>query len=248
MGLTRRNVFVLGGAALGYGAFAGGYRLWPGTPLAFEAVAEPAGFRRIAGQGVSLANAGLVGVGQGVHAAVPTGQGLCRVAFNGAKSGQGALAIASFSDFFCPYCRVLDMQLHDIVKDMPQVSTIWHQVPLLGRASQLAARGALAAMDQGAFEAYQARLTRTSFVPTPAYLRAFADETGLNTERFMAALNTQKTQDQLARSAGAFRAFGFVGTPGLVVGRTLVAGVISPRDLRKLIEQELSEGPPPGCA
>ena len=248
MALTRRNLIVLGGAALGYGALAGGYRLWPGTSLAFEPVAEPAGFRRIAGQGVSLANAGLVGIDQGTRAPVPTGQGLCNVAFGGAQSGQGALAIASFSDFFCPYCRVLDMQLHDIVKDMPQVSTVWHQVPLLGRASQLAARGALAAMDQGAFDTYQARLTRTSFVPTPAYLRAFANETRLDTDRFMSTLNTAETQDQLARSAGAFRAFGFVGTPGLVVGRTLVAGVISPRDLRQLIDLELSEGPPPGCA
>lgn len=247
MGVTRRNLLVLGGAALGYGALAGGFRLWPGSSLAFEPVLEPAGFRRIAGQGVSLANAGLVGIGQGGGVPLPTGQGLCNLAFEGAKSDQGRLAIASFSDFFCPYCRVLDMQLHDLVKDMPEVRTVWHQVPLLGRPSQLAARGALAAMEQGAFEAYQARLTRTSFVPTPAYLRAFASETGLDTDQFMASLNDAETQAKLARSAAAFRAFGFAGTPGLVVGRTLVNGVISERDLRALVADELAGPAPEAC-
>lgn len=247
MGISRRNLLVLGGAALGYGALSAGYRLWPGARLAFEPLGQPAGFRRIAGQGVSVANAGLVGIDQRSSAPVPQGKGLCNLTFEGAESGPGRLAIASFSDFFCPYCRVLDMQLHDIVADMPSVHVIWHQVPLLGRPSQLAARGALAAMDQGAFESYQARLTRTSFVPTPAYLRAFSDETGLDTARFMKALDAPATQDQIARSISAFRAFGFVGTPGLVVGRTLVAGVISPRELRQLIDLELNEGPPPGC-
>ena len=56
-----------------------------------------------------------------------------------------------------------------------------------------------------------------------------------------------ETQEQLARSASAFRAFGFVGTPGLVVGRTLVAGAISLRDLRALIELELGEDAPSAC-
>lgn len=247
MGLNRRNLLLLGGVAAGYALLSGGYRLWPEGRLSFEEVTQPAGFRRIAGQGVSVANAGLVGIGQGGGAPAPAGRGLCALTFEGAPSGPGQLAIASFSDFFCPYCRVLDRQLHDIVEDMPQVKTIWHQVPLLGRPSQLAARGALAAMDQGAFAAYQARLTRTSFVPTNAYLRAFATESGLDEARFMSRITAPDTAAQLKRSASAFRAFGFVGTPGLVVGRTLVAGVISPRDLRSLIKLELSEGAPPGC-
>ncbi len=246
--LSRRSLIALGLAGVGYGAFTGARAIWPAPKLAFTPVAQPAGFRRIAGQGITTSNVGLVGLDQAGSAPVPQGRDLCAVTFQGGVRGAGQLTIASFSDFFCPYCRVLDMQLHDIVKDVPQVSTVWHQVPLLGRASQLAARGALAAMQQGAFEAFQSRLIRTSFVPTSAYMRAFAEENGLDVERFMQDLSAPATETQLARSASAFRAFGFVGTPGLVVGRTLVTGVISPRDLRSLIALEVEEDAPPGCA
>jgi protein-disulfide isomerase len=248
MWMSRRNLLFLGAAAVGYAAFSGGRALWPSPGLRFTPVAQPAGFRRIAGQGVSAGNVGLVGIGQGVSApALMSAQELCGVAFQGGAMEAGRLTIASFSDFFCPYCRVLDRQLHDIVSKMPEVDTVWHQVPLLGRPSQMAARGALAAMEQDAFAAYQARLTRTSFVPTPSYMRAFAEENALDAARFVAVMNAPETNQQLALSAAAFRAFGFIGTPGLVVGRTLVVGVISPRDLRKLIDLELASDAPAAC-
>ena len=49
---------------------------------------------------------------------------------------------------------------------------------------------------------------------------------------------------ELAQSMAAFRSFGFVGTPGIAVGRTLVNGVIAPRVLRRLVEIEIDgDGP-----
>jgi protein-disulfide isomerase len=44
--------------------------------------------------------------------------------------------------------------------------------------------------------------------------------------------------------AGIFR---FRGTPGLVVGRTVINGAIDEAALDALIERERAEGPPPGC-
>ena len=111
----------------------------------------------------------------------------------------------------------------------------------------LAARGGIAAQQQGAYEAYFKRLIRTTFVPNPAYLRDFAQGQELDVAQFEADLNSAQTQRQLDDSAAAFRAFGFAGTPGVVVGRTLINGVIAPRDLRALVNVEVQKAGPASC-
>jgi Protein-disulfide isomerase len=44
------------------------------------------------------------------------------------------------------------------------------------------------------------------------------------------------------------RIFGFIGTPALVVGRTVVVGAVSEGVIAALVEQERREGPPPVCS
>lgn len=237
MSLSRRSILTLGGAAIGLGAIGGGFGLaWRRTPLEFEEVLNPGGFRRLKTQSGGL-SAFVGGVETSPRPALGAAR-LCDVTFQGQAQGQGQVVIASFSDFFCPYCRVLDAQVHEIAGNDAAVTLVSHQVPLLGRSSLMAARGSIAAGNQGAYEAYFARLIRTTFVPNPAYLRDFAQGQGLDVARFEADFASGETDRMLEESAQAFRAFGFVGTPGLVVGRTLINGVIAPRDLRALIALE----------
>lgn len=239
MGL-RRRVFLGGAGAAVIGAAA--WVFWPAPDIAFEAVAKPEGFRRIAAAGMSPGGA-ILSMGQGDSARLE-GDRLCEVTFGGRAQGPGRLVIASFSDFFCPYCRELEAELRQIAAADGRVRIVPHEVPLLGFASVMAAKGAIAAARQGAYEPYYARLIRTTFVPNPAYLEDFARGEGLDVARFMADVDAQATQRQLDDSLAAFRAFGFVGTPGLAVGRTLVNGVISPRVLRHLVEIEIAQAAP----
>jgi predicted DsbA family dithiol-disulfide isomerase len=239
MTLSRRELLTLGGAAAGFAALAGGaFALWPRAPLVFEAVQRPAGFRRIASASAGISSF-VTGIGVSEPSVPLTQDHLCQIANRG-QPEVGKLTIASFSDYFCPYCRVLDQQVHDIAAGDPNITLVPHQVPLLGRASDLAARGAIAAQNQGAYEAYFKRLIRTTFVPNPAYLRDFAGSQNLDVDGFVFDLTSPETNDQLASSRAVFRAFGFVGTPGLMVGRTLVNGEISLRDLRALCADELA--------
>ncbi len=236
----RRRVFLGAGGIALLGAAA--WRFWPAPEIAFEPVNDLDGFRRIAGQGISLGGAVLT-VGQETDARLPPSR-ICEVAFEGREQGPGRLVIASFSDFFCPYCRELEAELRRIAAADARVSIITHEVPLLGFASVMAAKGAIAADRQGAYEPYYARLIRTTFVPNRAYLEDFARGEALDVARFMDDLDADATQAQLADSLAAFRTFGFVGTPGLAVGGTLVNGVIAPRVLRQLVEMEIAADAP----
>ena len=236
---------IVGAAGVGLlGAVA--WRFWPVSEIVFETVRSPAGFRRIAGAGMSPFDA-ILSIGQENGGAKLEGDALCKVAFGGRAQVPGRLVIASFSDFFCPYCRVLEAELYQIAARDDRVVIVPHEVPLLGFASLMAAKGAIAAGRQGAYDAYYARLIRTSFVPNAAYMEDFARNEGLDVAQFKADLESKDTTRQLERSLAAFRSFGFVGTPGIVVGRTLVNGVIAPDVLRRLVDIELESGASDAC-
>ena len=75
-----------------------------------------------------------------------------------------------------------------------------------------------------------------------------AQRLGLDPSRLAADMSTADVNDQIAKSKGLASILGFRGTPGLVVGRTLVNGAIDDAELMSLIERERTEGPVPGCA
>ena len=215
---------------------------------AFEPVRGLEGFRRLAGGPVSTGpGAALVGVGAAPGPADGDGvpADLCRALF-GAAPGPGVVPVASFSDYACPYCRVLDERVAAL-DARPGVAVRWHELPLLGAPSEVAARAALAAERQGGYGALHARLMRAGFQTTPAYVEAAAAEIGLDPARLTADMDGPEVAERLAESWALARAFGLVGTPALVVGRTLVVGEIGERALDRLVESERALGPPPAC-
>lgn len=249
MDYRRRRV--LGLVALGAVGVGAAYRFWPSPRLSFAPVISPSGYRRLIADG-GVTSGGfdpLSGVeGEQVAGSQLSKTALCRETFQGVASGPGALAVAVFSDYFCPYCRELDRLVRKVVSDMPGATLIAHQVPLLGKPSQLAARAVIAAQQLGAYEAFHKRLIQTQFVPNPAYLSQAAVEAGLDPAAFQVAMKAPETADALARSMQVFRSFGFVGVPALVIGKTLINGKISRAQLQTLMQLERGAGPSPGCS
>jgi hypothetical protein len=120
----------------------------------------------------------------------------------------------------------------------------WHELPLLGDASEAAARAALAADLQGAYPAFQARLLRATFQPTDAYLADLGVSLGLDVPRLLADARRGRRpppRHLCPRGGDAWHR----ATPALVVGRTLVSGAISDDRLDALIALERAEGSPP---
>jgi protein-disulfide isomerase len=252
-GLSRRTVG-LGAAAAAALAYVAAPRIGGllAPELEFEPMTRPEGFRRIAGGGVSSGFDMFVGIDgepdpalEGTVAAVR--DDLCATLFHAGTGSTDVVPIASFSDYNCPYCRVLTKRLAEI-EAAGGVALSWHELPLLGEASVTAARGALAAARQGAYAAFHERLMTSSFQTTPEYLEALAQSIGVDAERLEADMRSDVVAREILRSRAVARAFGFIGTPAIVVGRTVVQGEIGERTLRRLIAREREDGPVPACA
>ena len=128
---------------------------------------------------------------------------------------------------------------------MAAIALTYHELPLILPASEPAARVALAARRQGGYDVLHARLQRSNFVPSEAYIRDLAIGAGLDEERLIFDMNHPDVDAALARSRGLAARFRFVGTPAMVIGRTAVLGALDAAALDDLIEIEASE--PPVC-
>ena len=247
MEIDRRWFFAGGAALLAAGAW-GLIRARP-TRFAFDWMERPEGFRRARWDGrVSTAAfdplIGLDGAGDGRS---PFEGDLCAALFGG-PPGPGVDPVASFSDPFCPYCRVLVPALAEIERASGgAVRVRWHEWPLFGARSMASARLAIAAEAQGAYGRVAPRLMGSGFLVTPGYARALAESAGIDAERLIADMASPGTTARIARSVALATLFGFIGTPALVVGRSVVEGAI-PRDaLEELIAIEAELPPPAVC-
>jgi 2-hydroxychromene-2-carboxylate isomerase len=173
---------------------------------------------------------------------LPSGA-LCAGLFGPGPLSPRTVPVASFSDYYCPYCRDLTVRL--AARDDPDLRIVWHELPLLGEASEAAARAALAADMQGAYATFQARLLRAAFQPTDAYLAEVGRSLDLDTPRLLADARGEEVDRRLATSARAAATLGIGATPALVVGRTLVTGAIADDRLDALIDLERAAGPVP---
>ena len=245
---TRRLILTLGGAA----AFVGAVRWLPGLiPQRLDYAEMPGlpGFRTLAAGDVSRGGfdpfVGLSGDApqpdpfrDAAQTAVQANP--CAALFR-AQPDSGQVPVASFSDYYCPYCRTQTRRLSDNA-DAMGLSITWHEWPLFGATSDLAARAALAAGLQGAYLPFHDRLMRTSFRPTPAYLAQVARETGLDAARLEADMASPVVSRRIAETGALALRFGFAGTPAMVIGRTVVQGEVSTAVLRQLTEAERDNG------
>ena len=116
-----------------------------------------------------------------------------------------------------------------------------HEMPILTEASETAARAALAAGEQDAYETFNRRLMRSNFVPSPGFLTMLAESVGLDAPRLLREMNGDKTTSQLMISKAVAARFGFFATPSMVIGRTVVVGALSEAEFALLVAAEAAD-------
>ena len=224
LGLGGLIAIAWGWQRFGIGIRKANYSPIPGLPGWQQVVS-----RAVSGQG-NATSAVFLGLGDEPEVATLAAADLCRTLYRNRGSGP---PVAFFTDVNCPNCRLLLARLAG-----RELSITWHQLPLLGPASELGARALEAALMQPNGEAFVMRLHSQSLRPSPEWLARLAGETGLDPNRLLADMQSPQVLNRLAKSRAAAATLGIWGTPGLAVGRTLVMGAVDGDILDQVIASE----------
>lgn len=246
--VSRRSLLaILGVVGVIYVLRAAPWRRFWGPPIEYREIDGLPPFRRLdTGGETSVGSIAFVGVdrpedegGARRATAEAVRSDLCASLFGGEDGGQ-RVPIAYFSEFRCPYCRVIERDLDALLMERPDdLRLVQHELPIFGPSSELAARASLAAAKQGVQQPLRDRLMRSPFVADANSIAAFAEAVGLDGVQLAQDMESQAVEAELMRSRALADVFGFLGTPGLVVGHTVISGAIPRATLGRVVEDEL---------
>jgi protein-disulfide isomerase len=146
-----------------------------------------------------------------------------------AGNPKGDITIVEFFDYQCPYCRKLEPELRAAVKDDGKVRLVFKDWPILGPVSVYASRLALATKFQDKFVGAHDALIGLDVKLTEAGVRDRLSGAGVDVDRALRDLETNKTMIDaiLKRTNDQATAFGFNGTPAFIIGKFRVPGALS---------------------
>lgn len=165
--------------------------------------------------------------------------------WRGAESA--TVTVVEFADFQCPHCALLSDVMDDLVARYgDRVRFYYKQFPLQSHPQAFAASVAsLAAHRQGSFWDYESMIfhnqDRLSLAtdPTPLLVQ-WAQELGLNSERFVADLASAELAAQVNADRAEGMAAGMQATPTVFVNGVMVLDEYTLEGLSAVIDAALS--------
>jgi Na+/H+ antiporter NhaA len=125
------------------------------------------------------------------------------------------VTVVEYGDFECPYCGQAEPVVRELLRDFGDVRYVWRHLPLndVHPRAQLAAEAAEAAADQGAFwEMHDLLLGNQGALRLPDLI-GYAEQLGLDIERFTNALRAHAGAARVAEDVDSADLSGVSGTP-----------------------------------
>src|SRR5215211_3185909 len=128
---------------------------------------------------------------------------------------EAPVTVVEYGDFQCPYCGQAEPFVRELLREMGDVRYVWRHLPLsdVHPQAQLAAEAAEAAAEQGAFWPMHDLLLDYQDALQPADLIGYAEQLGLDIERFSGELREHKGANRVAEDVNSADLSGVSGTP-----------------------------------
>jgi Na+/H+ antiporter NhaA len=132
---------------------------------------------------------------------------------------EAPVTVVEYGDFECPYCGMAEPVVRELLRDFGDVRYVWRHLPLndVHPRAQIAAEAAEAAADQGAFWEMHDLLFDHQDALRPDDLIGYAEQLGLDVERFTDDLLAHAGAARVAEDVDSADLSGVTGTPTFFV-------------------------------
>lgn len=148
----------------------------------------------------------------------------------------GDVTVVEFFDYQCGYCKSVMADTQRLIKDDAKLRFVFKEFPILGPASVVAARAALAAKAQGKYlEVHNALMGHRGQLDDDTIYR-LAKSAGADVEKLKKDMDSPEVMKVIATNQQLAEQLGIRGTPGFVIGDALVPGAIKLEEMKRLVE------------
>lgn len=172
----------------------------------------------------------------------PSGQVGLEHPVKGSKSA--LITIYEISDFECPYCGKAALENLPAVQKMygDKVAVQFHHNPLGFHKQALpASKASVAAGLQGRFWEMHDLLFRNRKTLGPDKYVAFAQQLGLDVDRFQWDMNDPRVEQFIKADMAAVAGLGLKGTPMFIINGKVIQGAQPPEKFKEIIDEELKK-------
>ena len=148
--------------------------------------------------------------------------------YKGAEQGnpRGDVTVAAYLDYNCGYCRASLPAIAELVKRDPNVRIVYREYPVLTPESEVAARWALAAAEQGKFMAFHEALYAAGRVDSDT-IAAAARGAGVDSRVADGVIKAERVTQEIEKNRKVAGELGSASaTPFWVVGDHVIAGLV----------------------
>src|SRR4051794_11785918 len=152
-----------------------------------------------------------------------------------AGNPKGDVSVVEFFDYRCPYCKQVEPSLEALLKEDRQLRLVYKEMPVLGQASIIAAKAALAARNQGKYDDFHRAMMNAKGQIDEAAVMKVAGSVGLDTDRLKRDMASPEVDRAIKANLDLADALDIRGTPGFVIGQEIVPGAVDLGTLKQLI-------------
>jgi protein-disulfide isomerase len=147
----------------------------------------------------------------------------------------GDVTVVEFFDYACPHCKNVTRQVKQLLREDPKVRFVYKELPVLGEASVVAARAALAAREQGKYFAFHDALMANTGALNDATIFRVAGEVGLDVARLKTDMASEPVNNAIQKNRQLAQAIGVTGTPAFVIGDDVAPGAVPIARLKEMV-------------
>jgi protein-disulfide isomerase len=170
---------------------------------------------------------------------IAANRGLIETPFAGAWAGakDADVTLVEFFDYACTFCRRSNPDLDRLLAEDRKLRIVWREWPVLGPASEEAAKASLAAARQGRFKPFHDAMFALGR-PSAETIAQALRQSGVSPPPAQDA----EARSEIEKNYSIARAIGGTGTPTFVVGDRVVQGAVGYDNLRRAIEEARRRG------
>ncbi len=152
---------------------------------------------------------------------------------------KGDVTLVEFFDYRCGYCKGVSATLADVVRQDGNVRLVLKEFPILGPASVVASRAALAAwrQDRTKYMLFHKAMMDAKGELTESRVLQIATSQGLDADRLAKGMQAPEINSALQRNLELAKALEISGTPAFIIGEQVVPGAVGADGLKKLIAE-----------